>query len=99
MKVRIKFSCFDLDCDIQKLRYPVGNRLALVLNETDTGESFMIASVNLPHEQQEDNEVAIKDYSENEGIRQCLEDLKIIGPIKWRSLTGPDRTTIHECLI
>lgn len=41
-------------------------------------EPFMIASVNVPSVHLEEDEVIIKDYSENEGVLKFLEDNNIV---------------------
>ena len=90
--------CKQTECMIHKLRYPAGQALALIIESLD-GEPLMTASVNLVDEHLADNEVAIKDWSENEGIRECLEKLGVIGPVKRSVKTGFVTATIHECLI
>ncbi len=43
-----------------------------------------VASVNLPYEHIESGEVAIKNYSENEGVLQALIAAKIISePVRF----------------
>ncbi len=56
---------------ITKAKYGNG-RLALLLNSAD-GSPFAKATVNLADEEKmEANEIAVKDYSENEGMLQFL---------------------------
>lgn len=53
------------------------------------GESILVASVNIPEERIEKDEVIIKNYSENEGILDVLVDAKIISkPIRNGSVGG-----------
>jgi len=53
------------------------NRTALQLVSPD-GELLITATVNLPHEDLLDNQVFIKNYSENTGILDVLQEKKII---------------------
>lgn len=58
-------------------------RKAILLTEKVTGEPMCTASVNLPSLGLEDGEIAIKDYSENEGILECLIENKIVELIRY----------------
>jgi len=60
-------------------------RVAILLNEVDTDERVAVATVNVPNEPLADDEVVIKDYSENEGMLHTLIMAKII--------TVPERYT------
>lgn len=57
-------------------------RRAIQLIDVHDRELVATATVNLPHEPLEDNEVAIKDYSENNGMIQVLQSEEIIGEVK-----------------
>lgn len=60
-----------------------------VLRATDTeGYPFMTASVNIPELCLEEHEMAIKDYSENEGIMDHLIDMGVIGKPECMYHTG-----------
>lgn len=56
------------------------NRPAIIITDSE-GLPYMIATVNIPERVLEDNEVIIKDYSENEGIYQWLLEKNIIQPM------------------
>jgi len=58
-------------------RYQDNDRLALVLLD-EVGISYARASVNLPDEPLGEDEIFIKDYSENEGIFNALVDAGLI---------------------
>lgn len=60
---------------IEKLKYGNG-RTALEL--VYRGEPYAVATVNLPDENIADDEVVIKDYSENVGILQALVEHRVI---------------------
>lgn len=51
-------------------------------------ESACVATLNLPNEDLEDDEVIIKDYSENEGIYGCMLRAGHIGPELRRVRSG-----------
>lgn len=81
--MKIKFGKWN--CNLVKARYE-NNRIALVLENADYPEHdddpspIATATVNLPEYPLADDEVIIKDYSENKGMLQCLMNYKIIGP-------------------
>lgn len=61
------------DTTLRVIPAAYGNlRLALRLVDPDTGEPIATATVNLPDEPLAPNEIAVKDYSENEGMTQTL---------------------------
>jgi len=53
-------------------RYKNNDRTAIMLHEIDTNEPIAVATVNLPQVPLNDNQVIIKDYSENEGMLLTL---------------------------
>lgn len=65
--MKIKFKHYN--CDMSFGRYSNG-RIAIELVEN--GEPVAVATVNLPNENLEADEIAIKDYSENEGMLRAL---------------------------
>ena len=81
-------------CNVEFHEY-TNHRTALVLtNATDMKEDDMvwpagsqqiaIASVNLPNVLLDSDEIAIKDYSENDGMLECLIDNKVVTePIRF----------------
>jgi hypothetical protein len=46
--------------------------------EKETGEPYLTATTNLQGIDLEENEILIKDYSENEGVLAFLEENKIV---------------------
>ena len=58
--------------------YPNGRR-AMKLMDDSNGFPIMIATVNLPGHHLEENEVFIKNWSENEGILEELQRLGVVG--------------------
>jgi len=77
----VKF--LEWDCKLVKLRYTNGqNALELITNDQEQ-ESVAIASVALAGEQLAEDEIAIKSWSENEGMLECLFDAKVVSePIR-----------------
>lgn len=64
-------------CDVEQSSYKNG-RMALVLNDAEDGVRIAIATVNIPNEQLDDDEVFIKDYAENAGMTKALVEANII---------------------
>jgi len=75
------------DCYVYLGRY-ADDRYALYLKDKHTGERVAVASVNLPSAPMQDGEVAIKNWSENEGILQTLVDADIVSRPIRRVPTG-----------
>lgn len=59
-------------------KYQNNDRTAILLVDAETGELWTVATVNVPEENISDDEVIIKDWSENEGITDALIDAGII---------------------
>jgi hypothetical protein len=77
----IKFK--NWNCEPQFLQYS-NKRTAIRLIDSRDGDTIAVATVNLPNEKLNDNEVIIKDYSENEGILQSLQSASIISePLRY----------------
>jgi hypothetical protein len=73
---KIKF--LDWDCLLTLGRYP-NNRLALdLVSDDELHEPVARCTSNIPDMDLADDEVAIKDYSENEGMFECLYKHHII---------------------
>ena len=82
----IKFGKYTLIPQFSKYRN--NNRVAISLIDAEDGIPFSIATVNLPDEPLDENEVAIKNYAENDGILWALQDAGIVGEIKRYSQSG-----------
>lgn len=65
------------DCTVTKTKYKDGN-VALVLTDNSDGLPITTASVNLPDVLMPEGYIAIKNYSENEGILSTLVEANII---------------------
>lgn len=69
-------------CFLELGIYPNG-RKAIELIDAKNGESVLVATINVPEVQINDDEVIIKNYSENEGILEALIKSNVISsPIK-----------------
>jgi hypothetical protein len=77
-------------CVVTKEKYDTNHRTAIELTIKETGEPMCTATSNLPGVIMSDNEVAIKNYSENEGILDVL--------IKAGVISKPDRIINNGCV-
>jgi hypothetical protein len=69
------------ECDVIQSEYQKDNSVAILLQEKETGDDVATASVWIPGLQQ--GEVAIKDYSENEGMLDVMITAGIVSqPIR-----------------
>jgi hypothetical protein len=77
----------DWNCVVVKRSYPNG-RLALQLIDEDDGSPVAVATVNIPDVPLGDNQVIIKDWSENEGIYDALYEAGIVSKVLDTAPTG-----------
>jgi hypothetical protein len=75
--VRVRFR--DWDCIVQKHEYDNG-RPALRLVDAEDCSPVATATVNLPDVPLRINQVAIKDWSENEGILRAMTEAGVVKP-------------------
>lgn len=69
-------------CVVRKSQYRDNDRIALILKDVNGDEQDTItATVNVPEISLKDDEVLIKNYSENEGILEVLTKAGLIKPI------------------
>ena len=71
---------------------------AIILDNDAYDDRYCVASIWIQNACQE-GEVAIKDWSENEGVMKALMDGGIIGPKKTSIQCGFAEATIHDLLI
>lgn len=74
-------------------------RVAIRLMEIETGEQIAVATVNVPERSLQDDEVIIKDFSENEGMLPALIDAGIVEPTGLTVQTGWTESPICKLLI
>lgn len=78
---KVKFKSYN--CVLEKLTYR-NDRIALELFDEKNGEPVLVATVNIPNEFIETDEIIIKNYSENEGILETLIRASIISqPVRF----------------
>ena len=65
-------------CKVSYSKYISNQRISITLVDYDDDYPIAVATVNIPEENLDYNEVAIKNWSENEGILQTLIDAGII---------------------
>ena len=75
MKIKTKYDTYE-DCKVVYAKYPCGQNALIILESHD--EPLMKASCTIPEYPIADNQVLIKNWSENEGIFQELVRHKII---------------------
>lgn len=63
-----------------KLSKYSNDRIAIQLDDAEDGMPYATATVNMPNVLLEDNEVLVKDYSENEGMLEFLIKNNIVTP-------------------
>jgi hypothetical protein len=85
-------------CSLVKTRYPKTQQSALQLLG-EKGEPFLTASVCIPEEDPKLDEIFIKSWSENAGIRKALIDNGIIGPVEEYIPIGFVQASKHKLLI
>ena len=73
-------------CNVVKSNYQHGNGIALELFKGN--ELWAIATINVPDFKLADDEVIIKDYSENRGMYKALLDADIIHPLNRHASSG-----------
>jgi len=78
MKIQLKTRYSDCEAVVFLNKYVSKNRICLRLISPTQKETLHIATVNLPDVDLEPDEIAIKNYSENEGIYECLVEQEVI---------------------
>lgn len=96
-ELKVKFNKFDCIAVLSHYRSTMQNSLQLI-DEID-GSPVAVASVNIPGEYQAFNEVFIKSWSENTGLRKILMEQEIIGPVIEYIEIGWSKASRHELLI
>lgn len=61
-------------------KYHGNDRIAIQLNDANDGQPYAVVTVNKPEVLLSDNEVLVKDYSENEGMLDFLTKNNIVTP-------------------
>lgn len=66
---------------ISKRKYSNG-RTSLQIIDAEDGFPVMTATTNVPEVELAENEIIIKNYSENEGVLEFLQENGIVGEVK-----------------
>ena len=82
-------------CRVERASYGGTDRIALPLYAVEDGSPVAVATVNLPELALAADEVAIKDYSENEGILALLIAAGVVSPPQYQVRSG--YVTLHVC--
>lgn len=98
-KEKISFKSWN--CFLNLGYYGAGGRLAIKLLSDEEnadkgvyyGEPIAVATVNIPEIELKDNEIIIKNYSENEGMLETLKNFGFITEAKREISTG--HTTVY----
>lgn len=85
-------------CNIIIRNYGNG-RPALQLMDAEDGSPVAVATINIPEENLKENEVIIKDYSENAGMYNALLDAGIISEQKRAVASGYIIAPVCDLLI
>ena len=94
--LKVKFK--EWNCIAKFANYNSNNRVAIQLVEETTREPIATDSVNLTNVILKENQIAIKDYSENEGMAKALQKAGIIGELKSINYSGHVKIGIYELL-
>jgi hypothetical protein len=71
-----------------RIRHYSNERVAIELIDVEDGELVATATVNIPEEKIEKDEIIVKDYSENEGMLKALTDAGIVTKVNRHVRTG-----------
>ena len=95
--IKIKFQ--EWDCTLEFAKYANGRHALVLVEEIEPYEQVATATINLPNESIEEDEIFIKDYSENSGMVKALMNANIIGEsvrnIQLQFVTVP----VHKLLV
>jgi hypothetical protein len=83
--MQVKFK--NWTCNANIMRY-CNKRTAIILTDAEDGSSIATATVNIPEEEIESDEIIVKDYSENQGMLQALIDAGIVIKVVRNARTG-----------
>jgi hypothetical protein len=86
-------------CDVALARYANNGRAAIKLNDAKTGDLVAVATVNLDQFPLAPDEVFIKDWSENEGIKDALVKAGIVASTGERVPTGFVEADVCKLLV
>lgn len=80
MQTAFTLTFLEYACTVHVYRYRGNGRLAIELVDQADGEPVAAATVNLPGARLATDEVAIKNYAENEGLLEVLLSAGVVSP-------------------
>jgi len=86
-----------IDCVIQLGRYRDNGRLALILLEKETRDEMTVATVNMPEIFLQSGEILLKNWSENQGILEALQEAGVVEPTGLTYRSG--FVEVPKCLV
>ncbi len=99
MKIQAELQFFQGEVELVFNKYGNG-RTAIVLVDTEDNAPLLVATINVPeYIDLKDDEVIIKNYSENDGVIPILMINGVIGPALDTIPVGYATATIHKLLI
>lgn len=84
---KLKTPYSEYQVELAKGSYSNG-RTAIELIDAEDGCPVMVATINVPEVELAEGEIIIKNYSENEGVLEFLQENEIVGPVKRNIGTG-----------
>lgn len=75
------------DCTLQKGRY-IDDTIAILLFDTHNGEPIATATVAIQGPELKENQIIVKDYSENEGMLAALTNIGLVTSVEQWIPTG-----------
>ena len=94
--IEIQFNQYSCRLEIKSYR---SGRPALVLNDVMDGLRVAVATVDFPDEPLADDEVVIKNWSENEGMLSTLIKAKVVEPTGRSISSGFIQAPICKLLV
>jgi hypothetical protein len=88
MEQYTKYTYRDATVILEKRKYANNGRLRIDMIDIEDGTPYATVTVNLTYAKLTENEIAVKDHSENEGMLKFLQDNGIVGPVKRYAKSG-----------
>tara|TARA_R110002050_G_scaffold38456_4_gene94961 strand:+ start:375 stop:680 length:306 start_codon:yes stop_codon:yes gene_type:complete len=99
MKIQANLYFFQGEVELVFNKYGNG-RTAILLVDKEDKSPVAVATVNIPdYHDLKDDEVIIKNYSENDGMIETLQEAGVIGPIIKSIPVGYAAGFLHKLLI
>tara|TARA_R110002126_G_scaffold263105_2_gene406115 strand:+ start:202 stop:510 length:309 start_codon:yes stop_codon:yes gene_type:complete len=97
-KTQVEFN--GIRCNVDTQQMYKNNRRSINLTDMEDGTPVLTASINIPMEELDNDEVIIKNYSENEGILEALIEARIVSePVDYANVSKFVTAPICKLLI